>query len=180
MIIKNYFGTEQLLKNELDLSAVLSRSNKNGAAFMNVTNKQYDNMTKKMSPPSAIYKNCAVAFLVGGLICAAGQALTNLYIYAGLSSDDAATLVSVTLIFLAAAATGLNFYDNIAKHAGAGTLIPITGFSNAIVSPAMEFKSEGLVMGLSAKMFVVAGPVLVYGISTSVLYGVIIYLFSLV
>ena len=147
---------------------------------MDITKQQYDALTKKHSPPSSKLKNSCFAFLIGGLLSAAGQGLQQLYTYAGVSKADSKVLVSVTLIFLAAVATGLNFFDNIAKVAGAGTLVPITGFANAIVSPAMEFKSEGLIMGLSAKMFVVAGPVLVYGISSSVLYGIIFYVVQLI
>ena len=121
-------------------------------------------------------KDLVWAFLVGGLICTAGQLLLNLYKKAGLDEESAGTAVSVTLIFAAALLTGLGWFDNIAKHAGAGTLVPITGFANAMVSPALEFKSEGLITGTAVKLFTVAGPVLTYGVSASVIYGIILVL----
>lgn len=120
-------------------------------------------------------KNLVWAFAVGGAICTAGQALSNLYQSWGLDQEQAGTAVSVTLIFAAALLTGLGCFDKLAKRAGAGTLVPITGFANAMVSPALEFKSEGLITGTAAKLFVVAGPVLVYGISASILYGLLLY-----
>lgn len=133
-------------------------------------------MTKKASPNSRVIINCVKAFLIGGLICTIGQALTNLYMYWQLDKDTARTLTSVTLVFIGGLLTSIGVYDNIAKHGGAGTLVPITGFANSIVSPAIEFKSEGYVLGLGAKMFVIAGPVLVYGITASVIYGGIYWL----
>lgn len=144
-----------------------------------MTNKEYEKLNQKKSPNSPILKNCVCAFLIGGAICALGQGLSDLYQYAGLEKLDASAAASISLIFLASLLTGLNVYDNIAKVAGAGTLVPITGFSNSITSPALEFKSEGLILGLGAKMFVIAGPVLVYGITASVLYGLVLYLFKL-
>ena len=146
---------------------------------MKVTNQEYSQMTDKTSPNSPKVKNLIWAFLVGGLICTLGQAIQNLWMLAGLPEQEAKMAVSCTLILLSAVLTGLGFYDNLAKHAGAGTLVPITGFANAIVSPAIEFKSEGYITGLGAKMFVVAGPVLVFGISASVVYGVILYICNL-
>lgn len=119
------------------------------------------------------------AFLIGGLICTLGQGLAQLYMNAGLPELDARAAVSVTLVGLGALLTALKVYDNIAKFAGAGTLVPITGFSNAIVSPAIEFKTEGFVMGIGAKMFSIAGPVLVYGVSASILYGIVLFVFKL-
>ena len=116
------------------------------------------------------------AFLVGGAICCGGQGLSNLYQSWGADKESAGAWVSVTLIVLAALLTGLGVFDNVAKRAGAGTLVPITGFANAMVSPALEFKSEGFVTGTGAKLFTVAGPVLAYGISASVVYGVILWL----
>ncbi|MBC8585354.1 stage V sporulation protein AC [Oscillospiraceae bacterium NSJ-64] len=136
-------------------------------------------MSQKASPNSKSYKNIPMAFLIGGLVCALGQGLMILYQNAGLEKDTASTAVSVSLVFLSVLLTGLNVYDNIAKVAGAGTLVPITGFANAMASPALEFKSEGFILGLGAKMFIIAGPVIVYGISASILYGLIIYLFRL-
>lgn len=146
---------------------------------MNMSNQEYGKYVSDKAKPSPIWKDCLWAFCVGGLICVAGQALMNAYQSAGLEKEDAGTLVSVTLVFAAALLTGLGWFDNIAKHAGAGTLVPITGFSNAMVSPALEFKSEGLVTGTGAKLFTVAGPVLAYGIGASVIYGLILYVVSL-
>ncbi len=143
----------------------------------NMTNQEYGAYVNSKSKPSPSWKNCIWAFLVGGAICTLGQALLELYKYFELEETEAATAVSVTLIFLAALFTGLGLFDKLAKHAGAGTLVPITGFANAMVSPALEFKSEGLVMGTSAKLFTIAGPVLVFGISASVIYGLILVLF---
>ncbi len=141
---------------------------------MKMTNQEYNKYVESKAQPSPIWKDLLWAFVVGGGICALGQGLLALYQTLGAGQDDAATWVSLTLIFLAALLTGLGLFDNIAKHAGAGTLVPITGFSNAMASPALEFKSEGLILGTGAKLFTVAGPVLVYGISSSILYGLIL------
>ena len=142
---------------------------------MNISQEEYSSMITKHSPKSTIAKDCMYAFLVGGFICTIGQALTDTYQFAlGMNIKDARCMTSITLVFLAALFTALSWYDNIAKFAGAGTLVPITGFSNSVVSPAIEFKSEGLIMGLGAKMFVIAGPVIVYGTASSVLYGLIL------
>lgn len=143
-----------------------------------ITKEEYAKMAEKASPPSPIFKNCLKAFLVGGAICTFGQFLVNWFQNSGLDLKEARAAESITLIFLTALFTALKVYDNLAKHAGAGTLVPITGFANSMVSPAMEFKPEGYVLGIGAKMFVIAGPVLVYGITASVIYGVIIYLFG--
>ena len=143
-------------------------------------NKQeYAKIVKKNSPNSRSVINCLKAFLIGGAICAMGQGLTDLYTSLGLGKDDAGTLCSVSLIFIGVLLTALHIYDNIAKHAGAGTLVPITGFANAVASPAIEFKSEGLITGLGAKMFVIAGPVIVYGVISAVLYGVVLFVIQL-
>ena len=147
---------------------------------MDMTNKEYNKYVSEKAKPSPIWKNMAWAFVVGGLICTLGQGLLNFYQWMGLSEDDAGTAVSMTLIFAAALLTGLGVFDELAKRAGAGTLVPITGFANAMVSPALEFKSEGLITGTAVKLFVVAGPVLVFGISASVIYGLILLLFQLV
>ena len=147
---------------------------------MDMTNKEYGQYVNARSRSSPSLKNCLWAFCVGGVICALGQLLLTFYKSScGLEQDDAAAAVSVTLILLSAVLTGLGIFDKIAKHAGAGTLVPITGFANAVVSPALEFKSEGLVTGVAAKMFVIAGPVLVFGISASVVYGILLLLFGL-
>lgn len=144
-----------------------------------LTPMEYDQMVKKASPNTKSYKTIPYAFLIGGLICVIGQLLLELFLYLDLSKSIATTFVSISLIFLSALLTGLNVYDNIARYGGAGTLVPITGFANAVVSPALEFKSEGYVLGLGAKMFVIAGPVIVYGTLASVLYGIIVYIFKL-
>lgn len=143
------------------------------------TPQQYDAMVQKASPHSPVLKNCLFAFLSGGAICTLGQALANTFMLLGLDLKDARTCVSISLIFISAALTACGVYDNIAKYAGAGTLVPITGFANSMVSPALEFKSEGFVTSLGAKLFTVAGPVLVFGISASVLYGIVLYIIGL-
>lgn len=144
-----------------------------------VSKQEYAQRVKDASPNSPIFKDCLLAFLFGGAICTLGQALFNLYQNFGVEMKDARALVSISLIFLSAALTAVGWYDNIAKHAGAGTLVPITGFANSMVSPAMEFKSEGFITGLGAKLFVVSGPVLVFGITASVVYGLIAFIFGL-
>lgn len=144
---------------------------------MDMTNKEYGKYVNAKSKPSPLWKNMTWAFLVGGAICTAGQGMLNLYKSMGLSETAAGAAVSVTLIFLSALFTGLGLFDKLAKRAGAGTLVPITGFANAMVSPALEFKNEGFVTGVAAKMFVIAGPVLVFGISASVIYGIILKVF---
>ncbi len=147
---------------------------------MKLTNKQYNTMVQSYNPPSPIGKNCLIAFLVGGGICTLGQELQQLYINLGVSGVDAPTWVSVTLVALSAVLTGLGLYDKIAKHAGAGTLVPITGFANSVVSPAVEFKSEGLVTGMAAKMFIIAGPVIVYGTIAAMIYGFIFWITTVI
>ena len=139
--------------------------------------QEYQKLVKAHARPSPLWKDLLWAFGVGGSICTLGQALRNLYQSWGLDQEAAGTAVSVTLIFAAALLTGLGLFDKLAKRAGAGTLVPITGFANAMVSPALEFKSEGLITGTAAKLFVVAGPVLVFGISASVVYGILLCLF---
>lgn len=146
---------------------------------MNISNQEYGELAKRVSPPSSMAKTIPMAFLIGGAICTLGEALLNMYGVLGFSQDDAGALTSMSLIFLSALLTGFKLYDRLAQHAGAGTLVPITGFANSIVSPALEFKSEGYVLGLGAKMFVIAGPVLVYGISASIVYGIIYYIQTL-
>ncbi len=139
------------------------------------TPKQYQDYVDKKSPNSPILKNCLCAFLVGGLICCIGQVILDICKTRGLSVELSGTVCSIVLIGLSAFLTGLNVFNKIGKFAGAGSLIPITGFANSIVSPAMEYKSEGYIMGVGAKMFTVAGPVLVYGISTSILVGLVYF-----
>ena len=146
---------------------------------MRPTNKEYDSMAKKQSPASPKVKDFVCAFVIGGLICVLGQLLMEWYTALGLEEKVVKMAVPSTLIFIAALLTGLKLFDKIAKHAGAGTLVPITGFANAVVSPAIEFKSEGQVLGLGAKMFTIAGPVLVFGFTASVVYGLILYIIGL-
>ena len=146
---------------------------------MTITKEEYSKMVEQASPNSKILRDCLGAFFVGGFICTIGQALTDLYSMTGYEIKDARCLTSVTLVFLGALFTALGWYDNIAKIGGAGTLVPITGFSNAVAAPAMEFKSEGYVLGLGAKMFIIAGPVIVYGTVASILYGLCLFIKSL-
>lgn len=144
-----------------------------------MTEKQYAKLVGEISPKSPILKNCIWAFLVGGAICTLGQAFLELYKYLGLNETDAGTACSMSLVALSALFTGLSLYDNLAKHAGAGTLVPITGFANSITAPAVEFKTEGYILGVGAKMFTIAGPVIVYGVSASVVYGLIYWITTL-
>lgn len=141
---------------------------------MQPTPEQYNQMIQRSCEKSPLGKNALWAFAVGGGICALGQGIFVFWRMAGLGESDAGTAVSVTLIALSALLTGLHVYEKLAKHAGAGTLVPITGFSNSVAAPALEFKSEGLVLGTAAKMFTIAGPVLVYGISASIVYGIVL------
>ena len=145
---------------------------------MKMTNEEYQAYAEKHMPRSHSRRDALRAFFVGGGICALGQAFTELYLYLGLDKDTAAAACSVTLIFIGAALTGLGVYDKIARYAGAGTLVPITGFSNSVVAPALEFKTEGMVLGTAAKMFIISGPVIVFGTSASVVYGFIYWIFS--
>ncbi len=144
-----------------------------------MTEKEYGKLVKEMAPKSPMWRDCLMAFLVGGLICVLGQLAINGYTALGLEKQDASTLASMSLVALSALLTGLSLYDNIAKHAGAGTLVPITGFANSVAAPAVEFKTEGFVLGTGAKMFNLAGPVIVYGVSTSVVYGLIYWITTL-
>ncbi len=141
---------------------------------MDMSNQEYGKYVKKKAKPSPIWKNMLWSFCVGGLICVIGQLLTNLYRSIPLGETEAAIATSVTLIVAAALLTGIGVFDDIARHAGAGTVVPITGFANAMVSPALEFKSETICLGSATKMFTIAGPVLVFGISSSVIYGIIL------
>lgn len=147
---------------------------------MELSNQEYDKMVQAHAKTSPTGKNMLWAFMVGGTICMAGQVLGNFYQSRGLSQDQAGLAVSVTIIGITALFTALGVFDKLAKHAGAGTLVPITGFANAMVSPAVEFKTEGLVSGMAAKMFTVAGPVLAYGITASVIYGLLLWIFQYV
>ena len=147
-----------------------------GGGVMSLTEAEYDALTKRYSKNSKPWINVPKAFLIGGGICALGQGLIEFYTRLGLSPEVAPGACSMTLVVLSAPCTGLGIYDQIARHAGAGTLVPITGFANAVVSPAIDFKTEGFVTGMAAKMFLVAGPVIVFGTVASTLYGLIIWL----
>ena len=144
---------------------------------MNISKQQYDSMVKKISPNSKSRTDILKAFLIGGLICSIGQGLLDIFIYFGFDEKSAAAWTSVTLVFLSALLTGLGLYEKIAKHGGAGTLVPITGFANAVSSPALEFKAEGFILGVGAKVFAIAGPVILYGTAASAVYGIIYYFF---
>lgn len=144
-----------------------------------MTERQYGKLVEQISPKSPMWKDCLLAFAVGGGICTLGQAFANWYQALELAKDDAYMAASMSLVVLSALFTGLSLYDNLAKYAGAGTLVPITGFANSIAAPAVEFKTEGFVLGVGAKMFTIAGPVIVYGISASVVYGVIYWITTL-
>ena len=145
-----------------------------------MTEREYGKLVKEMSPRSPMWKDCVGAFVIGGLICTVGQCFLNFYAYLGLEKEMAGTAASMSLVVLSALLTGLSLYDNIAKFAGAGTLVPITGFANAIAAPAVEFKTEGFILGVGAKMFTIAGPVIVYGVSASVVYGLIYWIIQIV
>ena len=144
-----------------------------------MTEKEYAKLVKDMSPKSPIGRDCLNAFWIGGLICAIGQLILNGYLALGMEKEAAGTAMSMTLVTISALLTGLSVYDDIAKHAGAGTLVPITGFANAISAPAVEFKTEGFVLGVGAKIFTIAGPVILYGVSASVVYGLIYWITTL-
>ena len=147
---------------------------------MKVTPREYQNMYKSSSQKSPIFKDCILAFLFGGLICSIGQLFTDFYNeFLDLSLKESQLWTSVTLVIIGSFLTAINVYDNIAKYAGAGTIVPITGFANSIVSPAMEFKTEGQILGTGAKMFTIAGPVIVYGVISSIVYGLVVWCFRL-
>ena len=141
-----------------------------------MTENQYGKLVSELSPKSPMGRDCFHAFWIGGLICMLGQALMNGYALMGLEKEQAGTAASMTLVALSALLTGLSLYDNIAKYAGAGTLVPITGCANSIAAPAVEFKTEGFILGVGGKMFTIAGPVIVYGLTASVIYGFVYWL----
>ena len=146
---------------------------------MSISKDEYSKMADKASPNSPILLNCIKAFLFGGLICTFGQLLNTLFESAGLGEDEVKIATPCIIIIITAILTGIGVFDKIARHAGAGTIVPITGFANSVVSPALEFKHEGAILGTAAQMFSIAGPVIVYGVGSSVLYGLIIYIFKL-
>lgn len=143
---------------------------------MSISKDEYSKLTKRFSPPSPVFTDCLKAFLIGGLICCFAELLTRLFSKTSMNEDEVKALVIVIVIAITAILTGFGVFDKIAKHAGAGTAVPITGFANSIVSPAMEFKSEGMILGTAANMFKLAGPVIVFGCGSAVVYGLIIYL----
>ena len=143
---------------------------------MKMTEREYGKLVQDLSPKSPMWRDCLNAFWIGGLICVLGQLILNGYTALGMEKEQAGTAASMTLVAISALLTGLSLYDNIAKHAGAGTLVPITGFANAVAAPAVEFKTEGFILGVGAKMFTIAGPVIVYGVGASVVYGLIYWL----
>ena len=145
----------------------------------NFNAEDYKNLVALKKEPSPILKNCLWAFFVGGGICAVGEGLRLLYMYLGMPDTDAPTVVSITLVFVAAVLTGIGVFDKLARHAGAGTLLPITGFANSVVSPAIDNKAEGWVMGVGAKIFIIAGPVILYGVLAGVVYGVIYWIIGI-
>lgn len=148
---------------------------------MDINKEEYKQYVKKIAPKSPIIKNCCLAFLFGGGICVLGQLLFDLYTnITNYDKDNVSALVSITLIFLAALLTGIGVFDNIAKYAGAGTLVPVTGFANSVVSPAIDTKAEGFILGVGAKIFTVAGPVILYGILSGAIYGVILWVMQLI
>ena len=144
---------------------------------MAITGGEYGKMAKKASPPSRKVKNGFLAFIIGGLVCALGEGFGMIYQKIGVGQDDIKVLIPVTLIVIAAVLTALGVFDKIAYYAGAGTIVPITGFANSVVSPAMEFHTEGFVLGTAANMFIIAGPVLVFGSAAAVIYGIVYYIF---
>lgn len=140
--------------------------------------QRFKDISAEVKPKSHLLRNCIRAFLVGGIICDIGQFFNNYFTRIGMAKDEVSILVSIVMVFLGALLTGMGFYNKLAAYAGAGSLVPITGFANSIVSPAIEFKKEGFIFGVGAKMFVIAGPVLVYGIGSSVIVGIIYYIVS--
>ena len=149
------------------------------AVYTNISDNEYNKMVKKASPGSPVIINCIKAFLIGGGICCFGQLLFFIYDKIGMNADETGAMVSVTIIVIAAVLTGMGIFDKIAKHAGAGTIVPVTGFANSVVSPALEFKSEGFIMGTGANIFRISGPVILYGTAAAALYGLIYRLISL-
>lgn len=148
--------------------------------FLKLSKEEYKKMYKKASPPTKSYKNIPIAFIVGGLICTVGECIRQAFIYFDFGEKNSGTLTSITLVLISAILTGLGLYHNLAKYSGAGTLVPITGFANSVVSAAIEFKSEGMVLGLGAKIFIICGPVILYGTLASAIYGVIYWLMGFV
>ncbi|MDD6762440.1 MAG: stage V sporulation protein AC [Clostridiales bacterium] len=146
---------------------------------MNMTNEQYNEFVQSKTPKSKIIKNCIKAFLIGGLICLIGQCFMNIYQYLGINKEDSATITTITMVFLGTFSTGLDIYPRIAKHGGAGTLVPVTGFANAVAAPALEAKTEGYVLGVGAKIFTIAGPVILFGTLASIVCGLLYFFWQM-
>lgn len=146
---------------------------------MKMSNNDYAAFVKRRMPRSPLWRDCLLAFLFGGAICCIGQLITDIWLAVGLAKEDASTAATICMVFLGAFSTGLGFYDSLAKYGGAGTLVPITGFSNAVASPALEFKTEGLITGTAVKIFTIAGPVILCGICSSVVYGLVLWAMTL-
>ena len=146
---------------------------------MKMTNQEYSDYDKQRQPTSPLGKDLLLSFVFGGAICCVGQVILELFQKAGMEKTDAGTAAAIAMVFLGALLTGLGYYDDLAKYGGGGTLVPITGFANSVVSPALEFKAEGIITGMAAKMFTIAGPVLVFGTAASVVYGLVLVLFGL-
>ena len=159
-------------KDEISIDEILEEENQEER------DKKYNKYVKSITPTHNVYQNIIRAFIVGGAICTLGEAFVNLYIYLGASKEAAKLYNLITLIFLSALATGLGLYSKLAKYAGAGTLVPITGFANSVAAPAVEYKSEGQVFGVGCKIFTIAGPVILYGVLSSWILGLIYYIFS--
>ncbi len=147
---------------------------------MKMSNSEYEKFVASRMPPSPLFKDCLLAFIFGGLICCIGQLITDAWMSYGLIKEDASTAATICMVFLGAISTGLGFYDDLAKYGGAGTLVPITGFANAVASPALEFKTEGFITGTAVKIFTIAGPVILCGISSGVVYGVIYWVWTMI
>ncbi len=147
---------------------------------MKMTNEEYGEFIKGRQPKSPLGRNMLLAFVSGGIICCIGQLMTETFLNFGLEKTDAATAAGISMVFLGALLTGLGIYDDLARHCGGGTLVPITGFANSVVSPALEFKAEGMVTGMAAKMFVISGPVIVYGTAAGVVYGLIYWIYLMI
>ena len=145
---------------------------------MEISKQEYQKYVQDRAKSSPVVKNCALAFAIGGAICVLGQAVMDGWMAMGLEKTDAGTATSICMVFLSVLLTGLNLYNKLGRYGGAGTLVPITGLANAVASPAIDFKSEGLITGMASKMFTVAGPVIVFGVAASVIYGVILMFFQ--
>lgn len=174
-----FYGAPKRVNNQNNLKIFAKTTLNERVVIMNISDKQYNTMVEKASHNSKLWRNVLKAFVIGGLICLVGQGLHDVFSTTDMDEKSVGTCVSVALVFFSAVLTGTGLYPKIAKHGGAGTLVPITGFANAVVSPAVEFKTEGFILGVGAKMFTIAGPVIVYGTVASVVYGLIYWITTL-